>query len=92
VGKSGEIEHFIAIKQDVSLRKQAYEELKSAKIEAEVAVQAKAQFLANMSHEIRTPLNAIIGFGDLMKETPLNYNKRSFSPSLSMLQKFYCVS
>ncbi len=72
VGKSGEIEHFIAIKQDVSLRKQAYEELKSAKIEAEVAVQAKAQFLANMSHEIRTPLNAIIGFGDLMKETPLN--------------------
>jgi PAS domain S-box-containing protein len=71
-GRSGLIEHFVAIKQDVSARKQSFEELKIAKMEAETAMDAKTQFLANMSHEIRTPLNAIIGFGDLMKDTPLN--------------------
>jgi len=31
----------------------------------------KDQFLANMSHEIRTPLNGIIGFINVLKETPL---------------------
>ena len=71
-GRDGAIEHFVAIKQDVSARKQSFEELKIAKMEAETAMDAKTQFLANMSHEIRTPLNAIIGFGDLMKDTSLN--------------------
>ncbi len=39
---------------------------------AEIANKAKSEFLANMSHEIRTPLNGVIGFTDLLKDTPLN--------------------
>ncbi|MEO5337597.1 MAG: PAS domain S-box protein [Magnetospirillum sp. WYHS-4] len=62
----GTVTHFIAVKEDISERKQTERALHQAKEQAEFANRAKTEFLANMSHELRTPLNSIIGFSDLV--------------------------
>lgn len=62
----GEITNFIAIKEDVTERKDTEKSLLRSKEEAEYANSAKSHFLASMSHELRTPLNAIIGFADML--------------------------
>jgi len=51
-------------------RARSEEQLRTAKMSAESASQAKSVFLANMSHEIRTPMNAILGFSQLMLREP----------------------
>jgi signal transduction histidine kinase/ActR/RegA family two-component response regulator len=39
---------------------------------AQQANMAKSDFLATMSHEIRTPLNSIIGFSEMLQDSPMN--------------------
>ena len=68
LGEDGKPAQYIAIRSDITERKQAEDSLHRANAELAQASRLKDEFLANMSHELRTPLNAILGLSEVLLE------------------------
>lgn len=47
----------------------AYWESEAARENREQLLRAKDEFLASVSHELRTPLTAVVGFGEILRDT-----------------------
>ncbi|GAC1557396.1 MAG: hypothetical protein NVS2B7_32630 [Herpetosiphon sp.] len=74
---AGQPVRLIGLTENITARKQAEQELVTAKEAAEQANAAKSEFLSRISHELRTPLNAILGFAQLLDLGTLTADQRA---------------
>jgi len=70
------------VEQRTQELKDKNEKLVLAKAKEIESNKIKEQFMASISHEIRTPLNAILGFQELLQDTPLNAEQKEFLQSI----------
>lgn len=64
----GEVTHFVAVKEDITARKETEEELRRAKEEAETATRLKDKFVTLVAHDLQSPFSSIVGYLKLMLE------------------------
>lgn len=72
----GNLVGFLGVNSDVTPTRRTEEEIRKARKKAEAALRQRDAFMAQMSHELRTPMHGILGFVDLLLESPLNPDQR----------------
>lgn len=63
--ESGQCIYFVGIQYDISERKYAEQQLKTAVSMAEKTSRGQLEFIGKLNHELRTPLNGIMGMIEL---------------------------
>jgi signal transduction histidine kinase/CheY-like chemotaxis protein len=80
---AGEPLRMIGTNWDVTEDARTKDVLRTALEHAEAGSRAKSEFLSVMSHELRTPLNGVLGYSELLGETPLNDEQKSFVTTIT---------
>lgn len=84
---NNEPQGYVAIRFNITDKKEILIKLEEAKNKATMADKSKSDFLYTMSHEIRTPLNGIIGMTNLLLETKLTEDQKVFSETITQSGK-----
>jgi two-component system sensor histidine kinase BarA len=75
------------LQQSLELLEEKNIELFMDKKKIEEKLSQKSQFIANMSHEIRTPMNGILGFIEILLDTPLNLLQKDYVKTIQSSSK-----
>jgi signal transduction histidine kinase len=73
---------FTLLDRSLKRRQQELAAAVALRQQAEAANLAKTRFLTTISHELRTPLGAILGFSEMLLETPLDALQRDCAASV----------
>lgn len=80
--ESEAIKRILVVIENVSEKKQLWNDLVTAKEKAEESDKLKSAFLTTMNHELRTPLNHVIGFSEIIRDTSNEDNIKEFAQTI----------
>jgi PAS domain S-box-containing protein len=80
-----EITHFVAVKEDITKRKQAEEALHQYTAELEASNAELDAFAHTVAHDLNNPLSMLMGFGELLEEHWEALAREDISDSLSRM-------
>ena len=81
---TGKVTHYVAVKEDITHRKETEQKMIEMQQQAQNANRAKSDFLANMSHDIRTPMSGIVGMTLLALDTELSSKQRKYLQNIKL--------
>lgn len=66
--EEGTITHYIAVKEDVTAKKEAEEKLEESRKKLQEEIATKNSFFSIISHDLRSPFTALLGYAELLDE------------------------
>jgi len=83
IAKPFKKDEFVAKLNRIFRENNLIQELRQAKEKAEEGSRAKTTFLSTIGHELRTPMNGIIGFSEILADSDLPPEEKSYGKIIS---------